>query len=272
MLLNDSIFEYFGKRDLYFSDLVEFSKLSKCGSQLVRLLIDSESCMSRLTGGCYPDWQSGGQWKHLSNFYSDLKTACAHNLLEIIIFFNGAPENLDSWQMKELETKKKVERIFNSDGSQRMSNWIEPSFSKQTIMSEITEDIFRELNNRKIFCYATLNDHKKEMVQYLIENKCNALLTSDFELITLVYKYKEYSENLAGLKFYSAEKFKLSTKKEISSYSYDLTTAFEFFNLNTQKMILLSTLITLGQYNFGYLKKNLKTLSKFDFKVINQLV
>lgn len=268
MFLNELVFEYFEKKYLYFSDLVEFSKLSKCVSQPFRLVIDSESCMSRLTGGCFPDWQSGGQWKHLSTFYSDLKTACAHSSIEIIIFFNGAPENFDFWKMKQLETKKKVDRIFNSDGSPRMINWIEPVFSKQVIISEITQDILQDLNSRKIFCYATLDDHKKEMVQYLKENKCDALLTADFELITLIYKYKEYNKNLSGLKFYSAEKFKLTTKKEITSYNYDLATTLEFFHLNPQKMIFLSILISLGQYNFASLKKNLKNFSKFEAKVI----
>lgn len=269
MLSNELILEYFEKRVLYFSDQVEFSKLSKNQSNTFRLVIDSDSCMSRLTGGCFPDWQSGGQWKHLNYFYSDLKTSCADKSLEIIIFFNGAPENFNTWKMKQVDIRNKANRIFNSEGAPRMSNWIEPIFSKQSIMSEINHDLFFDADSRNIFCYSTLDDHKKDIVQYLIENKCDALLTNDFELITLVHSHKSSQENLAQIKFFSAEKFKLSKRKEISSYCFDFVTTVDLFKLNPQKMILLSTLFSIGRLNFNALKKSLKNISKFELEVIN---
>ncbi|CAF0763518.1 unnamed protein product [Brachionus calyciflorus] len=276
MQLTDFLFQYFDNKIPFFRDKVDFTRVANenkkkdpLKSPCLKLLIDADSAMDRLTGGRYPDWQSGGQWGHVSNFYTELKRVCKNNSIEIVIFFNGTLPNLKSnkWYQKQLEIRKRANSIFNSNGMPEQKNWIEPVYSTQSIIFELNSGYYTNGDNiqNNVFCYSTYTDHNKDIVNYLIKNKCDCLLTDNLELIGLVMLNRRFekNENLKNLSLLSAKSVKLSTLLELTAYTYNFEDYLNMPNMNYEAFGWLMIIVSLSSLNFEALKSFFKRILPF---------
>lgn len=283
--LRNLVLSYFNQKIAFSFEEENLTNLAKkkpvpmsINERKLKIVIDVESCMDRLTCGYYPglnnisqplylfiffnkfnsnlisDWQSGGQWKKISKFYQDLNEKCSSANIEFVFFFDGTMHNsfdLQDWHQKQSENSKRISRIFNSNGELKIQNWIQPAFATQSIIFEINPEIFEKLGEKPVqkekflFSYYTHQDHKKEIIEYCAKFKCDCLLTNDFEIITLfvILNGRDKYPNLKDLNIYSAVDLKLSNSGLLTSKRINIEAILRNLNLSNEQFGWFSILL-----------------------------
>lgn len=283
-------------KDKLFLDTIEFRKpgiLDKKNNAKFRILLDCDSCMDRLYGGFFPDFQSGGQWPSLNSFYKEMIKACEYNKIELILFINGTiPDSFECKDWLYLERRKanrihKIYERFDSSCKAPFSSFLEPPFLGDFIRYYANNST----NTKSMFSFQSSHDHPKEVLDFCRQFKVDAMFTNDLSIITLYLINQNLSdekERIQNLKLYEATSFKL--KKHLNEFSgsmYNFRAILNDFKMNTHEFLLFiillgtkcvpSSLLSGFYKRYGGLKafENLekkKYFARYDLPGLNKLV
>lgn len=237
-----------------------------------RMLIDCDSCLDRLYGGFYPDFQSGGQWSALHIFYEELKRSCEAHNIEIIFYINGTnPDDANSheWLQKQSRYNWKVKNIYDKFEPNKKAAphfFIPPSFLTEFIRSVAKSNVS---SNKTFYAFQSTHDHAKECIDFCEQYECDALLTVDLDIITLFLIHQNLSNDSPRLKntsLYEASGFKLTSEKKISIYRYNLNVFYDVFDLTTEQFAWFNILLGTNFFPSSWLKKFYYAKTGIDFK------
>jgi hypothetical protein len=180
-------------------------------------------------------------------------TAFEYNF-ELVLIFDGTfalnHNNCLNWTNQQRQRVLRVNKLF------RFGNrtWIEPDFLRQTIqyVTRFIEESSR--NNRhsqNLFVFNTIDDHRKDIIDFCCQKEFDGIFTDDLELITL-YLLKGTEKNSVLRKpIFSANSFRLLVQhKGLEAKRYNFDAILQSFNLNYEQFGWL--LVLLGSYWFPF--------------------
>ena len=213
-----------------------------------RLLIDCDGCLDRLYGGYYPDWQSGGEWRNLKQFWQELKYSCTNNKLEMVLFFDGtSPSSYDSsnWTHEQLQKRAKINKIMNTDLNLYKTDWLQPNMVATQIQLEIiNQNTHQDNQTRNLFFFQSITQHERELIELCIHKKCSALFTANVQVVGLVAllraKYPD-NEALRNLRIFNARSIKLTFKRGLKANEINIDLLLGQLGMNPEQFLWFST-------------------------------
>lgn len=255
--------------------LVSFTEISMNGEKKndgrLRIVIDADTCLDRLYGGFTSNWIAGSDYMKMLTFFNNLVSTCYRNNIEIIIYFNGTSpkdnEELLDWQSKEKSKLKRIASVIDFVTNERTINphrsWVRPPGLIRQIVNQLRTNRLNRLH-KVVHTFNTVKHHHKEIIEFCKVNKCEYLISSDYEMMMHVCSQKE---NV--IRLFSAKSFKLTLKGAISALEYDLNEISEYLKL---KRIYFPVLGILMKHSMMSDKHVLKFMDKLYALYPNELV
>jgi hypothetical protein len=213
-----------------------------------RLLIDCDGCLDRLYGGYYPDWQSGGEWRNLKQFWQELKYSCTNTKLDMVLFFDGtSPFSYDSsnWTHEQLQRRAKINKIMNTDLNLYKTDWLQPNMVATQIQLEIiNQNSHPDNQSRSLFFFQSITQHERELIELCMHKKCSALFTANAQVVGLVAllraKYPE-NEALRSLRIFNARSIKLTFRRGLKANEINIDLLLGQLGMNPEQFLWFST-------------------------------
>jgi hypothetical protein len=158
-------------------------------------------------------------------------------------------EDIFNWSYKQKQRHFRVNRLLKGE---KERSWITPDFLKQSIcyITRLIEKDSRT-SHQNLFVFNTIEDHRKDLIDFCTHHEFDGIFTDDLELIAL-YSLKS-SENNSTLRkpIFSAKSFKLLLQnKGVEAKRYKLDSILQHLNLDFEQFGWFTVL--LGSYWFPY--------------------
>lgn len=196
----------------------------------LKLVIDAECCLDRLYGGRHADWVAGGQWNRMLEFLTALNSACVANGIKLVVFLNGAFEKsrLRDWAEEQVETRNRIQTAMREVQRNRRvppaKLWVAPACLRQGLRLA--------LRHIGIATSCSMDDHHQEVIAYCRENSFDGLLARDAD-------YAIFDPP----RYFSANLFKLTFKRDIQTTEYVLDTVAKALDLHPERFCLVGALL-----------------------------
>ncbi|XP_067118432.1 constitutive coactivator of PPAR-gamma-like protein 1 homolog [Centruroides vittatus] len=221
----EELLPYFERRHPECFDLVNLPDERVKNGKKIRLVMDVQSCLHRLYGGYYNDWVCGGQWNKLVDYINKLFRALNTTNIDLTVVFNGCAESNRINQWKDIQDvhRSKSRQILShvaAKGTPPPKIWWLPPVCLQTVLRLIIQ--------AGVNVWCTLDEHHKELVQFYFQNKCDGIISDDFEFVTLGIKsyyvgssFKFYKENTCSKTIINVKKLNLEKMMESLKIHHD---------------------------------------------------
>ncbi len=141
----------------------------------------------------------GGEWHLTKNFFYYLNKDADKFDIRVTFFFDGTmPIHYDSFELtnKHKSDYLNAKEFFKSpDNKRKICN----SFLNEFIQIRVEKLHKYRHYDKQLQCFQTNNNHQKEIIEFLKVNKCDCLITNNFDLISLVMMEK-FRNSLTNLR------------------------------------------------------------------------
>ena len=211
-------------------DLREIAGVTRFQGTCLTVVLDVDSCLSRLYSGFYADWIGGGQWERVIQHLTRLIQSCHECGVLVVAFFNGAVDGsrFTEWCQKRADECSNVRNI-----TQHIKNkgtpppklwWIPPTF--------LTTAIRLAFISLGVSVVTSIVDHRFELVNYCREHKVTGIIGNNAEY--LIY---------GQIRYFSAEKLKLKYSGSILTEEYLAEGLAKKIDCHPQRFCVLAALL-----------------------------
>jgi len=214
-------------------DLRELAGVAISQGTCFSVVLDVDSCLSRLYGGFYADWIGGGQWNNVIEFLTKLVQSCRECGLMIVAFFNGTVDGtrFTEWCQRRADECSHVRNITNHILHKATPPpkvwWTPPAFVTTAI-----RQAFRKL---AVTVVTSIADHQLELVTYCRKHNITGVIGSSAEYLIFGH-----------MRYFSADKFKLKYSGSILTEEYLAEELAKKIDCHPQRFSIFAAL--LGQH------------------------
>jgi len=218
-------------------DLRELAGAARSQGTCFSVVLDVDSCLSRLYSGFFADWIGGGQWTNVIEYLTRMIQSCRECGLTVVAFFNGAVDGtrFSEWCEARAEECSNVRNIthhiMNKATPPPKLWWIPPSF--------LTASIRLAFISLGVPVVTSTADHRLELVTYCREHAVTGVIGSSAEYLIF-----------GSIRYFSGEKFKLKYSGSMPTEEYVAEGLAKKINCNPQRFCVLAAL--LGLYLFTH--------------------
>jgi len=211
-------------------DLREIAGAALFQGTCLSVVLDVDSCLSRLYSGFYADWIGGGQWRHVIEYLTRLIQSCRECGLTVVAFFNGAVDGcrFTEWCEKRATECSNVKNItlhiMNKATPPPKLWWIPPTFLITSIRLA-----FIALG---VPVVTSITDHRFELVTYCRENRLTGVIGNSAEYLIF-----------GQIRYFSAEKFKLKYSGSMLTEEYLAEGLARKLDCHPQRFCVLAALL-----------------------------
>jgi hypothetical protein len=182
------------------------SNNDKTKSKLNVIIDIDDSSWQYFTGYDSYKTSMGGEWHLMKQVYFYLNKDANKYDIRFTLFFDGTmPIHYDSFELtnKHKSDYLNAKEFFkNPNNNRKISN----SFMNEFIQISIAKLNKNRKYDKQLQCFQTVNNHQKEIIEFLKVNKCDCLITNNFDLISLVMMEK-FRNSLTNLRIGLAAKW-----------------------------------------------------------------
>jgi len=214
-------------------DLREVAGVAGFQGTCSSVVLDVDSCLSRLYSGFYADWIGGGQWNNVIEYLTRLIQSCRECGLFVVAFFNGAVDNsrFTGWCQRRADECSNIRNITHHIISKATPPpklwWIPPTF--------LTTAIRVAFISLGVTVVTSVADHQFELVNYCREHNVTGIIGRSAEYLIFGH-----------IRYFSAEKLKLKYSGSIRTEEYIAEGLAKKIDCHPQRFCVLASL--LGQY------------------------
>ena len=185
----------------------EIAGVARFQGTCLSVVLDVDSCLSRLYSGFYADWISGGQWNNVLEYLTRFIQSCRECGLTVVAFFNGTVDgnHFTEWCQKRadecLNVKNITHHIMNKATPPPKLWWISPTF--------LTVAIRLALISLGVPVVTSMRDHRSELMTYCRENSITGVVGNSAEYLIFGH-----------IRYFSADKFKLKYSGSMLTEEY----------------------------------------------------
>ena len=195
----------------------------------LKLLVDAESCLDRLYGGMHADWLAGGDWNRMLEFLTSLRDACQDAGVTLIVFLNGALEvpHLREWAKDQAIARAHVKTALKECFRPRRIRgrlWVAPAGLRMALRLAL-----RQLG---IEMACSMEDHRLEAMTMARERRLDGVMARHGSYV--IFDPPRY---------FSANSFKLTFKKEILVTEFVVDNLAKSFDLIQDRFRVLGALL-----------------------------
>ena len=211
-------------------DLREIAGLARFQGTCLSVVLDVDSCLSRLYSGFYADWIGGGQWNNVIEFLTRLIRSCRECDLNIVAFFNGTIDGsrFTEWCRERADECSNIRNITHHIMLKATPPpklwWIPPAF--------LTTAIRLAFFSLGVPVVTSVADHRLELVTYCRENNVTGIIGNSPEY--LIYGH---------IRYFSGEKFKLKYSGSITTEEYLAEGLAKKIDCHPQRFCILAALL-----------------------------
>jgi len=231
-------------------DLKQIASVALFEGTCLSVVLDVDSCLSRLYSGFYSDWIGGGQWNRVIEYLTRLIQSCHECGLTVVAFFNGAVDGsrFTEWCEKRTDECSNIRNIthhiMNKATPPPKLWWIPPTF--------LTTSIRLAFIRLGVPVVTSIADHRFELVTYCRENTVAGVIGNSAEY--LIY---------GQIRYFSAEKFKLKYSGSIQTEEYLAEGLARKLDCHPQRFCVLAAL--LGMYLSVHCDIAARNCEKYNF-------
>jgi len=213
-------------------DLREIAGVALFQGSCLSVVLDVDSCLSRLYGGFFPDWIGGGQWSHVIEFLTRLVQSCRECGLTVVAFFNGTADGsrFTEWCQKRADECSHIRNIAHHIILKATPPpklwWIPPTF--------LTTAIRLAFISLGVPVVTSVTDHLLELVTYCRKNAVTGIIGHSAEYLIF-----------AQIRYFSAEKLKLKFSGSMLTEEYLADGLAKKVYCHPQRFCILAALLGL---------------------------
>jgi len=211
-------------------DLREIAGVARFQGTCMSVVLDVDSCLSRLYSGFYADWIGGGQWNNVIEYMTRLIQTCHECGLIVVAFFNGAVDgsHFTEWCQKRADECSNIRNITHHIMHKATPPpkvwWIPPAF--------LTSAIRLAFINLGVSVVTSVADHRFELVTYCRENKVTGIIGNSAEYLIFGH-----------IRYFSADTFKLKYSGSILTEEYLAEGLARKIDCHPQRFCVLAALL-----------------------------
>jgi len=211
-------------------DLRELAGVVRFQGTSMSVVLDVDSCLSRLYSGFYADWIGGGQWTHVIQFLTRLIQSCHECGLFVVAFFNGAVDGsrFTEWCQKRADECSSVRNItyhiMHKATPPPKLWWIPPTF--------LTTAIRLAFASLGVTVVTSVADHPLELVTYCRQHNVTGIIGNSAEYLIF-----------GQIRYFSAEKFKFKYSGSMLTEEYLAEGLAKKIDCHPQRFCVLAALL-----------------------------
>jgi len=216
-------------------DLRELACEARLQGTCLSVVLDVDSCLSRLYSGFFADWIGGGQWTNVIEYLTRMVQSCRECGLTVVAFFDGAVNGsrFSEWCEKRAEECSNVRNIthhiINKATPPPKLWWIPPQF--------LTTSIRLAFISMGVPVVTSVADHRFELVTYCRKHAVTGIVGNSAEYLIF-----------GSVRYFSGDKFRLKYSGDMNTEEYIVEGLAMKLNCNPQRFCILAAL--LGSYLF----------------------